>query len=105
MAATMGSMRRNLKDFSTLLERPEIFLSTQPSLCKKLRTATKAVYDFAKNQESDCTSDKGVLPRLIVKDFDEEQIWQEIELQNTHSVKKLLVAVSEVLVKKNISFK
>ncbi|XP_067667173.1 U3 small nucleolar ribonucleoprotein protein MPP10-like [Haliotis asinina] len=105
MAATMGSMRRNLKDFSTLLEKPEIFLSTQPSLCQKLKIATKAAYDFAKTQESDSAADKGVLPRLIVKDFDEEQIWQEIELQNTHSVKKLLAAVSEVLVKKNISFK
>ncbi|XP_071098708.1 U3 small nucleolar ribonucleoprotein protein MPP10-like [Haliotis cracherodii] len=105
MAATMGSMRRNLKDFSTLLEKPEVFLSTQPSLCKKLRTATKAVYDFAKTQESGFPSGEGALPRLIVKDFDEEQIWQEIELQNTHSVKKLLFAVSGVLTKKNISFK
>lgn len=50
----------------------------------------KQLYDTTKNVEikTDDTEDN-TLPELIVKDFDDEQIWQELELQNSARIKLL----------------
>eukprot|EP00061_Rhincodon_typus_P010247 g34395.t1 len=42
---------------------------------------TKTLYDFQKTQEADFLAGSP-LKELVVEQFDEEQIWQEIELQN-----------------------
>lgn len=46
-------------------------------LLKRLYDATKKIETKIDNTEDDA------LPELIVEDFDEEQIWQELELQNS----------------------
>lgn len=50
----------------------------------------KLLYDTTKNVEIKTNYvEDNTLPELIVKDFDEEQIWQELELQNSARFKLL----------------
>lgn len=64
--------------------------SVQTSISEETTTLLKQLYDTTKNIElkADDTEDN-TLPELIVKDFDEEQIWQELELQNSVRFKLL----------------
>ncbi|XP_072880837.1 U3 small nucleolar ribonucleoprotein protein MPP10 [Hemitrygon akajei] len=79
--AFLGTCVRRLK---SAVERPELLLSVQDRLASEFTVLTKELYDFQKTQEADGAAGSP-LKELVVEQFDEEQIWQEIELQN-HSV-------------------
>ncbi|NXU34407.1 MPP10 protein, partial [Drymodes brunneopygia] len=59
--------------------RPECFLSVQDGLAADFRAMTKTLYDL--NKGSNIVR-KGPLKELVIENFDEEQIWQQLELQN-----------------------
>ncbi|XP_041274235.1 U3 small nucleolar ribonucleoprotein protein MPP10 [Onychostruthus taczanowskii] len=59
--------------------RPECFLSVQDGLAADFRAMTKTLYDL--NKGSDVVRG-GPLKELVIENFDEEQIWQQLELQN-----------------------
>lgn len=65
--------------------------SVQLNTAEDTTDLLKQLYDTTKNVESklDDNDDDDALPELIVKDFDEEQIWQELELQNAARFKRL----------------
>jgi U3 small nucleolar RNA-associated protein MPP10 len=65
------------------------FFSCNTKTHDRFKTSTKLIYDFCKNCENKRQQDEA-LPELIVKHFDDEQIWQELELQNNSVVDKLL---------------
>lgn len=70
--------------FNTLTQKPVKFLTVQEDLKEDIKNLVKSLYDYTKSQENSGKKEKkSALPELIVKDFDEEQVWQEIELQNT----------------------
>ncbi|CAL8247012.1 unnamed protein product [Lota lota] len=61
---------------------PEKFLSLQHGVAADFTSLAKILYDLNKTNESvDCKGSP--LAELVVDSFDEEQIWQELELQNT----------------------
>ncbi|XP_054498072.2 U3 small nucleolar ribonucleoprotein MPP10 [Agelaius phoeniceus] len=62
--------------------RPECFLSVQDGLAADFRAMTKTLYDL--NKGSNIVRG-GPLKELVIENFDEEQIWQQLELQN-HAV-------------------
>ncbi|KFQ32300.1 U3 small nucleolar ribonucleoprotein MPP10, partial [Mesitornis unicolor] len=62
--------------------RPESFLSVQEGLAADFRALTKTLYDLSKALGSNVVLG-GPLKELVIENFDEEQIWQQLELQNS----------------------
>ncbi|KAI2662659.1 U3 small nucleolar ribonucleoprotein MPP10 [Labeo rohita] len=76
----------------------EQFLSVQDVLAADFKSLTKTLYDLHKAHEP--ANYKGSpLEQLVIENFDEEQIWQELELQNTallsHFEEKVEQAVTD----------
>ncbi|XP_043230558.1 U3 small nucleolar ribonucleoprotein protein MPP10-like [Amphibalanus amphitrite] len=73
-------MEKLLKDFSHLTKKPENFLRPDAAAVEEFKKVTKGLYDIA----ADSLKNKAELPiqELIIDGFDEEQIWQELELLN-----------------------
>uniref|UniRef100_A0A8C6VL65 M-phase phosphoprotein 10 n=1 Tax=Naja naja TaxID=35670 RepID=A0A8C6VL65_NAJNA len=64
--------------------RPEQFLSVQDGLAADFVALTKELYDFHHALRGEALAGSP-LEQLVVENFDEEQIWQQLELQN-HAV-------------------
>lgn len=88
--------------FNTLTQKPVKFLTIQVDLKEDIKNLVKTLYDYSKSQEYVGTKEnKSALPELIVKDFDEEQIWQEIELKNTECWDQLVWEVANYISSKD----
>ncbi|CAH1712707.1 unnamed protein product [Aphis gossypii] len=76
--------------FQKLTVNPLDYLDVQSNVAEETTNLLKQLYDTTKSIETitDNANDDA-LPELIVKDFDEEQIWQELELQNSARLKLL----------------
>uniref|UniRef100_A0A8D0BMN8 U3 small nucleolar ribonucleoprotein protein MPP10 n=1 Tax=Salvator merianae TaxID=96440 RepID=A0A8D0BMN8_SALMN len=61
--------------------QPERFLGVQDDLAGEFISLTKMLYDFHKASGADIVSGSP-LKELVTEHFDEEQIWQQLELQN-----------------------
>lgn len=72
----------------------EEFLSVQNAVSVNFQNATKQLYDFTKEQTNRNTN---ALPELLTDGFDEEQIWQQLELQNEGELAHFLGDVSKLL--------
>ncbi|EFN77075.1 U3 small nucleolar ribonucleoprotein protein MPP10 [Harpegnathos saltator] len=59
-----------------------------------LKNTTKHLYDFTKKQSS---RKSDALPELITEGFDEEQIWQQLELQNECELTHFSESISKIL--------
>lgn len=92
--------------FNVFTEKPVKFLTVQSDLKDDIKNLVKSLYDYTKTQETvDSKEKKAALPELIVQDFDEEQIWQEIELQNSECWDQLVWEVANCMsVKSDLVF-
>lgn len=73
---------QNPDDGNKTLKLHVLCRSLQDGAAADFTSLAKTLYDLAKSQETaDCKGSP--LAQLLVDDFDEEQIWQEVELQNT----------------------
>lgn len=76
------------------------FVFSAPEKLKdNIKECLKETYDFIKNNETTKTSN--TLPALIVENFDVEQIWQQIELQNDEILAKHLKTVGRLVAQKD----
>lgn len=55
----------------------------QPNIQKKFKNLVKQCYDNSKSLENQSEVPTFTLPKLLVDNFDAEQVWQQVELQNT----------------------
>ncbi|XP_033607004.1 U3 small nucleolar ribonucleoprotein protein MPP10 isoform X2 [Cryptotermes secundus] len=96
-------MAKSLNDFLPIFERltkkPEDYLSVQDSVAADVREFLKVLYDFTKCMEDGLPSGDA-LPELIIRGFDEEQIWQELELQNEGRSQGLMSDVATLVAQK-----
>lgn len=77
-------------------------LSLQDGVAADFTSLTKTLYDLHKAQEP--AAYKGSpLAQLVVENFDEEQIWQELELQNNAVLKHFKNATDEALSDKTLT--
>lgn len=60
----------------------------------------KLTYDYTKHEEKALVV-SDALPELIIDNFDLEQIWQQVELQNKGVLDKSVFAVSKILARKD----
>lgn len=70
--------------------------SPQPELEDSVKSQLKSVYDLTKRLED--YRNQNTLSKLIISDFDDEQIWQQIEIQNEFAyleLRKRLVMYQE----------
>ncbi|CAL8350852.1 unnamed protein product [Merluccius merluccius] len=74
--------------------QPESFLSLQDGAAADFTSLAKSLYDLNKTQES-ADRHGGTLAELAVDSFDEEQVWQMLELQNTVVLTHFEVKVQE----------
>ncbi|KAI4468992.1 u3 small nucleolar ribonucleoprotein mpp10 [Holotrichia oblita] len=89
-----------LNKFNNITEKPESFLSTVADHNNTIRFLVKNAYDFTKLEEEN-TRKSQALSELIIENFDLEQIWQQLELQNEDLLNKSLIRVSKFAVNKN----
>ncbi|XP_027708036.1 U3 small nucleolar ribonucleoprotein protein MPP10 isoform X1 [Vombatus ursinus] len=70
-----------LKELGTSTAHPEQFLTVQDGLAINFTSLTKALYDLHKALKTDVILGSP-LKELVIENFDDEQIWQQLELQN-----------------------
>ncbi|XP_058854781.1 U3 small nucleolar ribonucleoprotein protein MPP10-like isoform X1 [Acipenser ruthenus] len=78
---TWSKLESCLKLLNTNTAHPEQFLSLQDGLASDFTSLTKTLYDLHKAEET-AGAVGSPLKELVIGHFDEEQIWQELELQN-----------------------
>ncbi|XP_037511590.1 U3 small nucleolar ribonucleoprotein protein MPP10 [Rhipicephalus sanguineus] len=94
-----------LEEFESCTKKPETFLEVQLEVAETMKRLTKDLYDVMDQWKGKTvSSSKTELPSLVVDNFDDEQIWQQLELRNTRLVKDLISSVSRVATKSSISF-
>ena len=95
-AREIENLRSVISSFQALVDNPEVYLNPSDSLSKDTAHAVKVLFDFAKRDELQGGRHATTCPlqQLLVDNFDDEQIWQEIELQNEPVLSSLATEVS-----------
>lgn len=73
----LSSLKENLGDLTT---SPLPFLQGDTSTFDAFKTQCKNIYDFSKSRHTSSRPDP--IPKLLIDDFDQEQIWGQLELLN-----------------------
>ncbi|CAE1252641.1 MPP10 [Acanthosepion pharaonis] len=95
-------LSNTLSVLSNLTRNLEQFLEVHEKNAESLKRATKDLYDFTYKK----LPVKNSLSELVIDHFDNEQIWQELELYNTGVIGELIKDLSHLLARKEkISFK
>uniref|UniRef100_T1JF27 U3 small nucleolar ribonucleoprotein protein MPP10 n=1 Tax=Strigamia maritima TaxID=126957 RepID=T1JF27_STRMM len=83
-------------NFAKYTKNPELFLGSRTKTAIGLLKIAKRVYGlYEKNDD-----DKKILPQLMINGFDDEQIWQQIEIDNSSCKNRLIKRVAELATRK-----
>ncbi|XP_052128224.1 U3 small nucleolar ribonucleoprotein protein MPP10 [Frankliniella occidentalis] len=107
MATAMATTRSCLKsqielNYDNFTKKCENYVSANEETAENIKIFLKSLYGVIKGtEESEGLSSGETLPELIVDNFDEEQIWQELELQNEARVDSLVGNVARLVAQKD----
>ncbi|XP_015112796.1 U3 small nucleolar ribonucleoprotein protein MPP10 [Diachasma alloeum] len=90
----MNTLENVIQIVGSNTKKAENYLSAQNNVALQFQQSTKLLYDFTKHEAKRNTA---ALPELVIQDFDEEQIWQQLEIQNEVELTHFLTGVSRVL--------
>lgn len=90
------TLERCLGEVGKATGRPECFLTIQDELASNFTSLTKVLYDFNKLLEKG-RKHGSPLQKLMIDSFDDEQIWQQLELQNEPVLQFFENVVSETV--------
>ncbi|KAK2588758.1 hypothetical protein KPH14_001640 [Odynerus spinipes] len=93
--ADVETLNNVISAISNSTRKPEDFLSVQNAIALNLKNTMKQLYDFTKEKTVRNTD---ALPELLTDGFDEEQIWQQLELQNEGEMVHFISGISKLLV-------
>ncbi|XP_025292984.1 U3 small nucleolar ribonucleoprotein protein MPP10 [Canis lupus baileyi] len=96
------TLERCLKEVGKATGQPECFLTIQDELASNFTSLTKVLYDFNKILENG-RMHGSPLQKLVIDNFDDEQIWQQLELQNEPILQYFQNAVSKTIKDEDIS--
>ncbi|XP_004372690.1 U3 small nucleolar ribonucleoprotein protein MPP10 [Trichechus manatus latirostris] len=96
------TLKRCLREVSKATEQPECFLTIQDGLASNFTSLTKVLYDFHKILEYRSIR-ASPLKKLVINNFDDEQIWQQLELQNEPILQYFQNTVSKTIKDEGIS--
>uniref|UniRef100_A0A9L0T984 U3 small nucleolar ribonucleoprotein protein MPP10 n=1 Tax=Equus caballus TaxID=9796 RepID=A0A9L0T984_HORSE len=96
------TLERCLKEVGKATSQPECFLTIQDELASNFTSLTKVLYDFNKTLENGRIHGSR-LQKLVIDNFDDEQIWQQLELQNEPILQYFQNAVSETIKDEDIT--
>ncbi|XP_050539809.1 U3 small nucleolar ribonucleoprotein protein MPP10-like [Daktulosphaira vitifoliae] len=85
-----------INTFDSLTKNPLEYLDVQTHVSDKISNFLKELYDSTKSTEVNLKNLDDALPELIINEFDEEQIWQELELQNSTRFKFLAKNIQQI---------
>ncbi|XP_037688792.1 U3 small nucleolar ribonucleoprotein protein MPP10 [Choloepus didactylus] len=94
---------RCVKEVGKATGQPECFLTIQDGLASNFTSLTKVLYDFHKILANNSRIQGSPLKKLIIENFDDEQIWQQLELQNEPVLQYFQDTVRETTKDENIS--
>lgn len=75
------------KQIELATRRPEKFLAVQEDVFQTSKVVAKILYDTLKVEENHAPDSLETMPSLIVEDFDEEQIWAQLQMQNKYQLR------------------
>lgn len=76
------------------------FRRKNEKFCEKIKSKLKSFYDFVKDNEIR-KYESSTVSKLIVDGFDTEQVWQQIDLQNSQVLENYISIVSKLVVAKD----
>jgi len=82
-----------------LIDAPECFLEFSQKRRDNIASTIKTIYAHVIKQTEKASKEVGknqIMPELMVKDFDTEQIWEQVELLNDPLIKQLELTVEEL---------
>ncbi|XP_066096321.1 U3 small nucleolar ribonucleoprotein protein MPP10 [Saccopteryx bilineata] len=96
------TLQRCLDEVGKATGRPESFLTVQDKLASNFTSLTKILYDLSKALENGSVHGSP-LQKLVIDRFDDEQIWQQLELQNEPALRYFENAMNESIADEDIS--
>ncbi|XP_012558082.1 U3 small nucleolar ribonucleoprotein protein MPP10 isoform X1 [Hydra vulgaris] len=93
--APCDTLESSYQIFNKLTSEPDIFLTPQINLCSDFIKLSKELYDYM-NSFNASTTNNNSLKELLVDGFDNEQIWQQIQICNNYSINQNRKAINQL---------